>query len=117
LRSSNARRCIDIWEALVRRHDHHHHLSTARGGLSQMRTTIFSTLIVMTLLLGACNTSDKNSTLNPAPTANILLLLKTADNPFFQEMERGVRQAVEASGRKVNLQVRAGDSESDVAGQ
>ncbi len=82
-----------------------------------MRTAVLRGLALSTLLLGACKANEQLPAPSVTPTANILLLLKTADNPFFQEMERGVRQAVLASGRKVNLQVRSGDSESDVNGQ
>ncbi len=73
-------------------------------------------LISIVLIFAGCKDRDQP----PVPassTANILLLLKAPDNPFFQDIERGARQAVQASGRVVNLQVRSGESESDVAGQ
>jgi len=81
-----------------------------------MRMAVLPTFILATLFFSACNSPDQSPPA-AAPTANILLLLKAADNPFFQEIERGARQAIVSSKKSVNLQVRSGDSESDVAGQ
>lgn len=64
-------------------------------------------LILAILSLLGCNRNDVDKN---APT--IALVMKTANNPFFIDMERGARMAAEELG--VNLIVQAAEREVDV---
>lgn len=78
------------------------------------RRLSFSVFAVAALFgsLAGCSQSDT------AKSEKILLILKTADNPFFREIERGVR--AELRNHNVSddtLIVRAGRNEGDVSSQ
>lgn len=84
-----------------------------------MRRITLLSLALLALLSTTCRKEQGTPpAASPAPQPdNILLLLKAADNPFFHEIESGARQAIQDSGKPVNLHVRSGETESDVAGQ
>ena len=70
------------------------------------------------MLLSGCNRGDKSaSASNPDGTSKptVALVVKTLNNPFFIEMQRGA--AEEANKRGLNLIVQAADREVDVERQ
>ena len=64
-------------------------------------------------LLAACNRGDKAAA--PADKPTIALVVKTLNNPFFIEMQKGAEDAAQKLG--VNLVVQAADREMDVERQ
>ena len=73
----------------------------------------FLTLIALgcTLVFSSCNRGAQTE--NGQPT--VALVLKTLNNPFFIDMERGAREAADRLG--INLIVQAADRELDVERQ
>jgi ribose transport system substrate-binding protein len=67
--------------------------------------------VVLALAMTGCNRAQPDS--NSGPT--IALVMKTLNNPFFVDMERGAREA--AKQLKVNLVVQAAEREVDVEKQ
>src|SRR5262245_24951802 len=68
-------------------------------------------LLVTTLLCGGCHRQETPA--NSSPT--VALVMKTLNNPFFIDMERGAREA--AKRLQVNLLVQAAEREVDVEKQ
>lgn len=75
-----------------------------------MKAALTGTLMCAILFL-CVGCSDRNE----KPVA--LLLLKAMDNPFFQDIEQGVRASWGADSKSPSLHVRAGAKEGDVSGQ
>jgi len=61
------------------------------------------------VLVGGCETKT--------PQRTALLLLKTQDNPFFQDVEAGVKATWDSAGTPIVLDVRAGTTEGDIETQ
>ena len=69
-------------------------------------------LIALTLAVLACGRSQDAK---PAGKPTIALVMKTMNNPFFVDMEKGARQAADSLG--IELVVQAPDKETDVERQ
>jgi ribose transport system substrate-binding protein len=85
-----------------------------------MNTPRFLSLLVAVgaVLAGGCNRGEKAPGVAAAGTAGaptIALVVKTLNNPFFIEMQKGAEQAAKKLG--VNLVVQAADREVDVERQ
>lgn len=63
--------------------------------------------IVLLAILASCSTQEQK----------ILLVLKTVDNPFFVDMEKGVKDELSKAGLKIELVTKSGQNEGDVGGQ
>jgi ribose transport system substrate-binding protein len=82
--------------------------------ISKIATFFFSlSLVFMT----SCNTSENkngNSQNEQPKKKTVYLVLKSLGNPFFKDIQTGVEGACDST---IDLQVRSGKDESDVAGQ
>ena len=81
------------------------------GILSRGRAAIPALLFLATVVLTGCNRSESPSTKEPT----VALVMKTLNNPFFVDMERGAKQAATRLG--VNLVSQAAEREIDVEKQ
>jgi ribose transport system substrate-binding protein len=76
-------------------------------------------LLIFCLPFG-CERQASQATTAPAPEPlpphAVLAVVKTLDNPFFQEMVDGFRTAADSS-KQIELLIRSGKSEGDAAGQ
>lgn len=67
------------------------------------------------LLLGGCNRSEPTATASAGGKPTIAFVMKTLNNPFFIEMQKGAEETAQKLG--VNLVVQAADREIDVERQ
>lgn len=74
---------------------------------------MFCCLVLLTFSIG-CNSEESQSS---ESAQNILLILKTRDNPFFASVAEGVRAGLDSLFVESNLIIRAGETESDVTSQ
>lgn len=81
--------------------------------MNPSRSLIDTVLRLVTMVVLMVSSSQAYSAGPSDPV--ILVLLKTLDNPFFTEIERGFRS--EWKDRQVAIQVRAGKDEGDYTGQ
>lgn len=79
---------------------------------NRMKSLLLSCLLCACLFLAACNRGDDTSS---AGGPRIALVLKTLNNPFFIDMQKGAEEAAERLG--VNLIVQAAEREVDVEKQ
>lgn len=66
-------------------------------------------LISASLILGGCSGSSKNE--------QVLVVLKTLDNPFFIDIQDGFEKEWKKSGLQYGLTIKSGQKEGDVDGQ
>ena len=67
------------------------------------------------LLLGGCNRTEQTAASSAGGKPTIAFVMKTLNNPFFIEMQKGAEEAAQKLG--VNLVVQAADREIDVERQ
>jgi ribose transport system substrate-binding protein len=79
----------------------------------KLRTLISTLTVVGAVLPVGCNRSDQSAGGSGRPT--VALVVKTLNNPFFIEMQRGAEEAAKKAG--VTLVVQAADREIDVERQ
>lgn len=80
-----------------------------------MRRTTATLLLISLTLAAGCRREAAPPKRPDSPI--LLVLLKSADNPFFQEIERGIRDGVNKLPEKYEVYVRAGTKEGDVTTQ
>lgn len=80
--------------------------------MKRIKKTFGFLLLVSLFLLPACNRSE-NAGVNPGP--RVAFVLKTLNNPFFIDMQRGAEEAASRLG--IDLTVQAAEREVDVEKQ
>jgi ribose transport system substrate-binding protein len=73
--------------------------------------------ILVIILLGFMFAIGCSRQPKPSQQQQILLILKTEDNPFFKSIKDGVKLEIERLGWNIDLQVRSGRQEGDVESQ
>ncbi|MHC5076163.1 MAG: substrate-binding domain-containing protein, partial [Planctomycetota bacterium] len=79
--------------------------------MKKMLGLVVLTTVLTSLLFSSCGRREKES----KEGSTIALILKTLNNPFFIDMERGAREA--AAKLPINLVVQSGEREIDVEKQ
>lgn len=79
------------------------------------KLSIFILLMIFVLL--GCNHKETDSNISKYQNKKVLCVVKTLNNPYFNEMADGFKKAAEQSQFQYSLIIRSGNAEGDVNGQ